>query len=342
MTDGNDRATDAFRRLLADAAAGGQAKVDAIVALIQRTVFVATWTPDGSGFRTLMNSQGQSALPVFTSREELLNAGRRFAWVEADGSVPHREVGAREALRHGIAHELAYVVVDIASPHALEIDRTEVAPMLTPEGRREAAGPYAAVGRISSNMMAAVRPSTTPPTGNDVSDATFRHPSGGLKAAGPAPSGPPTTTASSIPPSSAAPSSAGPSSVPHHGATSPHAARSQVAAATFGTGSTVSLTALGSEPTEALLDALAAVLREYPEVEWAAMAAVARGPASSVPTVCMRIDTGYRARVGEIISRVRVTGDELGATLDCLLLDDAVVMRTARQVGLAFFPWRKK
>ena len=40
-----DRATEAFRRLLSDAAAGGQAKVDALVALSQRTLFVATWTP---------------------------------------------------------------------------------------------------------------------------------------------------------------------------------------------------------------------------------------------------------------------------------------------------------
>ena len=89
-----DRATEAFRRLLSDAAAGGQAKVDALVALSQRTLFVATWTPGSDDFRTLVNSSGQQALPVFSSKAELDEAAGRFGWAGPDGSVPHLEVGA--------------------------------------------------------------------------------------------------------------------------------------------------------------------------------------------------------------------------------------------------------
>lgn len=158
-----DRALEAFHRLLADGSAGGQAKVDALVALAQRTVLIPIWSHANNAFRTLVNAEGMTALPVFTSVPLLSAAARRFGWLEADGKVAHREVGSRAALRHAVAQNLPFVVVDIASPHSLEITRAEVAPLLTPQARREGQGPYAGVGRLSSSMLQAVR--ATPPPG---------------------------------------------------------------------------------------------------------------------------------------------------------------------------------
>jgi hypothetical protein len=347
-----DRVVAAFHRLLMDAASGGQAKVDALVALTQRTVFAVTWAADpNSGLRTLTNSAGHSALPLFTTVPLLQSAARRYGWVDQGGAVFHREVGAREALRHAVAHEVAFVIVDIDAPHELEIDRDEIGPLLTPLARRESTGPYAGVGRVSSDMIKAVKPSSraTPARGVERIDQTPR-----AVAVGSAiPHGPSGTPPSGVQGGvqggapvmnerTAAPTSP-PGGLPRidvQPMTPPGGA--QVPHATFGTGSSVTVAPLGSPPDDPLLDVLSAVLREYPEVEWASLAAVSRGPTSPVPTICLRVDAAFRARVAEIMSKLRGAGETRGATLDCLILDDQVVMRAARQDGKVFYPWRRR
>jgi hypothetical protein len=293
---GHDRGLEAFRRLLADARLGGQAKVDALLALGQRTVWVAAWGPAHEGFRTLTNSDGATALPVFTSEGDLASASEKFGW-SAPGGPAGREVGAREALRHAIAHNLEYVIVDIGSEHTLEIERSEIEPMMTPEARRESAtGPFAGVGRISSTMMKAVK--ATPPPGE-------------------LPPAKPRITATTADPTQARPD------------------------ATFGSGSSVTMSALTTEPPDEALEALSELFRGYPEVEWACIGSVARGPSASVPAIGLRVDPAFRQRAGEIVASVRRTADEKGASLDVILLDDPQVMRTARQVALVFYPWRR-
>lgn len=165
MNDGStDRATQAFRRLLGEGQQGGQAKVDALVALAQRTVYVATWKPRDDGFRTLVNSGGEIALPVFTDEQQLEDAARRFGWVGADGSVASEEIGAREAMRRVVSDRMHFLVVDIAAPYALECMRDELEPLVTGVTRSDSTGPFAAVGRISSTMLeAGRRTSNTPP-----------------------------------------------------------------------------------------------------------------------------------------------------------------------------------
>ena len=154
-----DRQTAALYRLLAEGAQGGQAKVDALLALMQRTVFVVPWGAGAEGYRTLVNSQNVVALPVFTERDQLETAARRYGWLAADGSAPAVEVGARQALHYARSNQLAFVVVDIAADHALEVSREELEPLLTPAARRESSGPFAGAGRISSTLMRAVKPS---------------------------------------------------------------------------------------------------------------------------------------------------------------------------------------
>ena len=283
MNDRTDRNEEAFRRVLTEGNAGGQAKVDALTALSQRTVLVAQWSPNGEGYRTLVNSTGEAALPVFTTEEEMYSAARRFGWLDPAGKVPFREIGAREALRYAVGHQVAYVVVDIAAEHTLEASLSDIEPLLGPPARRNS----------SRRRQSQVGPSAQSVAG----------------------------------PASASESGVNPAAAP---------------SATFGSGSSVSLHPLDAPPEDSLLDALSDVLRGYPEVEWASLASVARGPAETVPTVGLRVDTGYRERVSEILGKLRQAGDAAGATLDCLLLDDAFVMRAARQKGLVFYPWRRR
>lgn len=317
MTNGSeDRALEAFRRLLGDARQGGQAKVDALVALAQRTLWVATWGPGQEGFRTLTNSAGQTALPAFTSGDELQAAGVRYGWAGGDGATPGREVGAREALRHTIAHNLQYVVVDLGTEHELEIERTEVEPLMSPAARRDSSlGPYAGVGRVSSTMMKAVK--ATPPPGSV--PAHRPTPPGGAQA----PMAPRRQP-----------------SQPRIVATTSDATEGP-AATTFGAGTSVTIYALQTEPSGALLESLSELFRGYPEVEWACIGAMARGPAPPVPTVGVRVDSAFRQRVNEIITRVRQVADHCGAGVDVLLLDDPEVLRSARQTALVFYPWRR-
>src|SRR5690348_1241890 len=107
----------ALRRLLAEAGSGGQAKLDALTALSQRTLFVPTW--GGDELRTVSSSNGVSALAVYLDEAALNDASVRFGWAAPDGSVPHKELGARAALGHALAQNLL-LIVDLGLPHALE------------------------------------------------------------------------------------------------------------------------------------------------------------------------------------------------------------------------------
>ena len=112
--------------------------------------------------------------------------------------------------------------------------------------------------------------------------------------------------------------------------------------ATFGSSAGgVTITPLQSAATPALLRVLADSLRAFPEVEWALLASVARGPAPAVPTVAVRVDASFRTRVNEIVAAVRDAAAGAGAGLDVLLLDDAQLMRLARSAGQPFYPWRR-
>lgn len=308
----------AFRRLLDDAHHGGQAKVDALVALAQRTVFVVPWPGGIEGWRTLVNRDGVAALPIFTTQAELDEAARRYGWLDARGEAPHAEVGARAALNYATRESLTYVVLDIASPHALEIARAEFEPLLTAAARRDSSGPYAGAGKISSSLIRAVRP-TPPPM--RAAEARMH------------PTPPPGSLSAPRVPDIAPPSDGG--------LTVSTGFNASTKAATFGGGTSVALAPLAGAPSDALIDALTAVLRDFPEVEWACLASASRGPSAPVPTVALKVDDGFRQRVNEIVSGLRSAADRQGASVDVLLLDDKALMRTARAQGYAFYPWRK-
>lgn len=352
MSDtGYERATEAFRRLLAEAGLGGQARVDAIVALSQRTVFVATWAPLHEGFRTLVNAARAEALPIFSDLDQLVHAATQFGWLGQDGQVAHREIGAREAFQTAVDRDMPFIVLDVAAEHALEIQREEIEPLLGPFGRRDSTGPFAAVGRISSTLLEAASRATPEPS---LRPSVAGAPAPDRRSSVPTPivrpsSFPAPTTRRPTPPSSsfARPSATAQAPDPKRPSSSdgirPGALHSQtVAPATAASDAGVRLTPVMREPDEALVDRLHAELKDYPEVEWASYCLAAYGDAAYVPTIGVRIDPAYRQRVDRIAQLVRAAGAEHGTALSLLLLDDPGLLREARNEGILFYPWKRR
>ncbi|MFT5356559.1 MAG: hypothetical protein ACI9KE_003784 [Polyangiales bacterium] len=307
-----DHALLAFRRLLSEAASGGQAKVDALVALTQRTVIVPTWTPYGEDFRPLLSSDGQNALPLFTSMDQLEEAARRFGWMQPDGSVAHQEVGSRAAFRHALANRLQFIVLDITAAHALEIARDEIEPLLDSRSHSDSSGAFAGVGRISDQMLRAVRPSSIPaaPPTEAILAPTAMPSSAAMVPIG----NPPTSKLSDLAPAPISPDA----SVP------------------------LEIIKLSSEPNEAVLDSITEVLRSFPEVEWAAFAMARRGDAAPAPVIGLRIDANYRARVVEIFDTVQRAAARIGLDAQVLLLDEKQLVQSVRANSIVFFPWRRR
>ena len=311
-----DHALLAFRRLLSEAAAGGQSKVDALVALTQRTVIVPTWTPHGDDFRPLLSSDGQNALPLFTSIDQLEEAARRFGWMLPDGSVAHQEVGSRAAFRHALANRLQFIVLDITAQHALEIARDEIEPLLDSRSHSDSAGAFAAVGRISDQMLKAVRPSSVPAAPPTDIQAPNAMPSSAMMMP---------ITASSTGTDLMAPATPAPVSSMASNESVP-----------------LEVIKLTVEPNETVLDSITAVLRSFPEVEWAAFAMARRGAANPEPVIGLRIDANYRARVVEIFDTVRRAAARVGLNAEVLLLDEKKLVQSIRANSIVFFPWRRR
>lgn len=163
VENGADQGTSAFRRLLAEASSGEQARVDALMAFSQRIVFAATWPGQNQAVRTLTNREGETAMPLFTGRELLEETATRFGWRNPDGTLPMRQLGAREALQHALARGVHFVVVDIGCEHSVEFSREEVEPLLALQAQKGGSGPFAGKGEPEAAIRDAVRRSSRPP-----------------------------------------------------------------------------------------------------------------------------------------------------------------------------------
>lgn len=276
---------NALHQALVRAVDDPSGRAEVIGLLRGSNVLAATWPMDADLLRTLTNSDGLTALAIFSSQEQLHEAAIRYAWLAPDGSAPSKELHISEALSFARGRGANLVILDIAADHSLELDEGEVELLLSSPSRPP-----------SRQALEPVRPTSRPP-----GKSAFR-----------------------------------PRSV-----TPPPQAGAAVQA-TFGAQQNVELTELGEEPTDELLDELASCLRSYPEVEWACLLNVARGPAAAAPTVAIRITPEFRQHVAEIHTRVREAGGSQGATLDFLLLDDPELTKAARGLGVPFYPWRKK
>ncbi|HET8939494.1 MAG TPA: SseB family protein, partial [Polyangiales bacterium] len=150
-----DHATIAFRLALAEASEQEQARVDALMALWQRSVFAATWPSPNEAPRTLTNSHGETALPLFSGLDTLEVGADRFSWREANGSIRYREMPAHEALRYALTRQVNFVVLDVGFEHNVEFAREEFEPLIA---QREPS-PSA-----SAAVLDAIRRNSRPPT----------------------------------------------------------------------------------------------------------------------------------------------------------------------------------
>ena len=331
-----DSRNAALHRLLVDAQLGGQAKVDALIALAQRTVFVVPWPNPADGYRTLVNSNGMAALPIFTDAQMLQDAATRFGWVDGHGNVAHTEIGSRQALTFARDRNLAFVVVDIAAEHSLEISAAEIEPLLTPAARRESQGPFAGAGRISSSLMRSVQPMSALAA---AASRSITPPPGSIPAASPKSTPYPGTLAQrpqvQAPPPGSSPGNIGSPSASKAGGSSPGMiAVVQAKGPPSPMLPSQRLTPLKSMVDAQQLDMLEIVLREYPEVEWACLGLAQGGTL----TIGLRVDARMR-------SRLDVLATELGRVsngMPLVLLDDPQLMRAARTEAFVFYPWRKK
>ncbi len=276
--------------------------MDALIALSQRTLIAPLWEDDSDEFRTLKNSNGELALPLFTDESELEQAARQFGW----NSSLSKEVGARAAFNHSISADIGFVVIDIMADHKLEIERPEVDALLA-QARLSSPDPFAVVGKASSQILQAVESKSKPEA-----------PSSGERAAEQQTDARNSDLATTVEIEDQAPSH------------------------TFLATDTARFVPLQSDPADELLSDLSDVLRGYPEIEWAAFGAVSEDERNALPTVGLRADPSYRDNVPDIVRKLREKGRTRGTALEVLLLDEPKLMRAARADAVVFFPWRRK
>lgn len=134
-------------------------RLRALVELARGTVFAATWPSSPEAVRTLANSDGEQAMPLFSGLDTLQSAAQRFGWMNPDGSFAFRELPAREALQSAIEQGVHYVVLDIYADHAAEFAQHEIRQVL-----QQVRAPAKAATRTQVDAQAA-RVQRTPGSG---------------------------------------------------------------------------------------------------------------------------------------------------------------------------------
>ena len=264
--------------------------------------------------RTLTNSQGVTALCVFSSERQLEDAAARYAWIDIEGKVPSKLVPISEAIRYAKQSHASLLVVDIAADHKLELDQGELELISTyPSGRQPS----------YQGLQGVVSRSRPPLEGHEVKRVSTRPPAPGFG------------RESYDLPLEPARSALKPSSI------TPDPEQHSVSA-TFGAPATATMEVLAESVPDELFDAFTGVLREYPEVEWACVVQAERGQGRPNPSVALRIEPAFRKHLAEIGAKIWDVGGEFGRPFEVVVLDSMEQMKQARAVGLPFYPWRKR
>jgi hypothetical protein len=125
-----DAATQSLRQGLLQHGDDDAQRMRALETIVQRSVVAPTWPNSPDAVRTLTNSDGEHAMPLFSALDTLQAAARRFGWAQPDGSLGLRELPAREALRSALEQGVHFVVLDIFAEHATEFSRDEITQVL--------------------------------------------------------------------------------------------------------------------------------------------------------------------------------------------------------------------
>ena len=251
------------------------------------------------------------ALTLFTDERHLEEAALRLAWLGVDGAVPMRRLHVSEAIRFARRERVAVVIIDMGSEHALELDEGDMELVSAPPSTRPpsygSVPPVVSNPRVSDDGSSVKRVSTRPP-----------------------PLGTDGVAGSMAPPSALKPTAVN-VDVEHH-----------AISATFAPSSTITMAPLEQPPAEDVTDALAAVLRDYLEVDWACFVADGDRLGMGGFSVALRIDPAFRHKLPQISERLREAGAGFGARCDTVMLETAEQMKRARQIGLPFYPWRRR
>jgi hypothetical protein len=103
----------------------------------------------------------------------------------------------------------------------------------------------------------------------------------------------------------------------------------------------IELAPLPSAPGEELLKDLSQALRNFPEIDWAAICLMNDG-GRTAPTIGLRIADNYRENVDYIVEAVVRASEPHALDLDLLLIDGHDLIRKARESAFVFFPWAPK
>jgi hypothetical protein len=302
-----------------------EARARAVSALRSSEVWAATWPTDPATLRTLTNSNGVTALAVFSDEAQLQEASMRYGWLGIDGRVPRKRLHMSECVRFAKQHHAQLVVVDIASEHALELDEGEMELVSALPSHRPPS--YQGLSPVLSSRPPPPSGSTRPGAASGRPPADSRIPASRTDVA--------PVTKSSHPP-------AGPSIKPTK-VVPDNAEDPQSLAATFGAvAHTGVLLGLVERPSEDLYDSLSGVLRDYLEVEWGCLLQQVREDGTTVPSIAVRVDPSFRKNVDEIVQKLEQAASALGTPYAVVLLETPEEMKNARQRGRPFYPWRKK
>jgi hypothetical protein len=294
----------ALQQALVAAARNSDERARAVNVLRGADMYAATWPADSTQLRTLLNSSGVRALSLFTDEPQLDEAALRFGWLDADGRVPSRRIHVSEAVLFARQHDVAVLIIDLTADHALELDNGDMELMSAPpSGRPPSFPPLVSSSRQVHDGSEVKRISTRPP---GAAETTSHASLSGL-----------IPTAVDV-------------DLEHH-----------AVRASFAPAGVTTMIALESAPDDALTDALCAVLREYIEVEWACFVGDSDREGSHF-SVALRIEPGFPKHLPEISVKLREASATSGNPCDVLVLETVDQMKRARQLGLPFYPWRKR
>ena len=125
-----------LQRLLERAESDDAARSELLGRMLELTLHAATWRDAPDALRTLRNAAGEQAMALFSQEAALAAAADALGWTQPDGSLASRTVNAREALEAGLSQGVSFVVIDLESPHALELTRDELALRLAMSAKR--------------------------------------------------------------------------------------------------------------------------------------------------------------------------------------------------------------
>jgi hypothetical protein len=159
-----DQQTLLLRRLLLQSGDNDSLRRQALIRVLRSNVLGATWPDADDALRTLTNSDGEQAMPLFSGIDLLRVAAGRFGWAGPDGSFPCRTLSARQAFSGALSQNVDFVVIDICAEHSVEFSRDEITEVLAKvaETRDPSPPAQAPIPRALSGPLASPSPALRP------------------------------------------------------------------------------------------------------------------------------------------------------------------------------------